>query len=99
MRVFLASDPDLTAPILAATKAFDPLLNVRTQMYISEQRYLNGTTYEDIARIAREVVSASKADLLSLCETLDKCALERNITVIAGKHMLDACEGLEITEI
>ena len=99
MREFLASDPDLTAPILAATKAFDPLLNVRTQMYISEQRYLNGTTYEDIARIAREVISASKADLLSLCETLDKCAGERNITVIAGKHMLDTCDGLEITEI
>ena len=57
--------------ILGAMADADPLLNTTERMAVAESRYFKGTTYEELCRIRRELVSTTKEDLLALLPMLE----------------------------
>ena len=91
IRGFCAEKPDLTGFILGAVSTLDPLMTEASRMTAAENRYFKGITEEDICRWYGELVRTTPADLLRLCEALDRVKEENAACVIAGSGQLDAC--------
>lgn len=91
IRQFCTADPDLTGFVLSSVSSLDPLLNTASKISVAETRYFKGMTYEDICRLYSELIHTSAADLLALCEGLDRIAQDNAVCVVAGQSQLDAC--------
>ncbi len=98
VRDFIKNDPDLTGFILSAVSSVDPLRTVDEKMSSGENRYFRGITEAEIVQRYRTLLGTKPADLLALCEMLERIAAEDSVCVTGGKDLLDAC-GSEIKEI
>ena len=100
IRTYCAETEDLTPMILGAMASADPLMNTEMKLVLAEKRYIEGTTYEDICRIRRELIGTTKEDLLALTAVLEDIASDDAVCVVAGQPLLDACGGkLEMQQI
>ena len=98
LREFCAGDEDLTKFIIGTVGDSEPLLSPRTMGRVAASRYLNGVTYEDSCRLRREMLTATRQDLLDLCETIRGITDCGAVCVVGGKDKLDAC-GDKLTHI
>lgn len=84
--------------ILGAVSNNDLPLSAEARVRLAENRYLKGTTHEDVERIHRELLHTSREEIVALCDTLDEIAKSENICVVGGQPQLDGC-GEKLTEI
>ena len=100
IRTYCAETADLTPMILGAMSSVDPLLNTQRKIALAEEHYFNGTAYEDVCRIRKELLGTTKEDLLALTGMLENVAADDAVCVVAGQPLLDACGGkLEMQQI
>ena len=86
--------------ILGAMSSVDPLLNTQRKIALAEEHYFNGTAYEDVCRIRKELLGTTKEDLLALTGMLENVAADDAVCVVAGQPLLEACGGkLEMQQI
>ena len=90
-----AKDMDLTGMVIGAVAQSDPLLTARMKGKTADTRYWQGTSYEDLCRHRRELLSAGPEDLEALAADLDRLAEEGSVCVLGSKKQLDACAGLD----
>lgn len=94
IRSFCAQNTDLTPMILGALASADPLLNTQQKITVAESRYFKGTSYEDICRVRKELISTTNEDLLALTKALENVAEDDAVCVVAGQPLLDGCGEL-----
>ena len=86
---------DLTGMIIGAVSDSDPLMTPRMRGKTADARYWQGTTYEDLCRMRKELLSAGPENVETLAEELDKLAEDASICVLAPRQKLEACAGLD----
>ncbi|MGX8698661.1 MAG: insulinase family protein [bacterium] len=98
LRDYLAEKPDLTSSILAAWSAADPLLNAQSRIALADTRWFRGITMEDVKRLRREILTTDADALLALLPDLSLASRSPVCVVVAGKELLETCEGLDRVE-
>ena len=90
-----AKSMDLTGMIIGAVSDADPLLTARMRGKTADIRHWRGTTYEDLCRLRKELLSAGPDDLETLAAELDEMTAEASVCVLVPRSKLDDCEGLD----
>ena len=83
---------DLTNAIIGAVGDATSLLSTRLKAAISVQRYLRGTTYEDLTEALEEILSTDHGDLLRVADALDRVSEANGTVIVADKERLDGCK-------
>jgi len=92
LRAIARSGEDLTSAIIGAVGDATPLLSTKLKAAVSAQRYLRGTTYEDLTAALEEILSANSEDLLVIADTLDRICETGGTVIVADKERLESCK-------
>ena len=99
LRAFARDGENLDQYIISALNELNPLLSARDKGILADGRYMNGYTREEAERIRRQILYAVPEDLIRCAEWLEAFAREGAVCVVAHQEALEACEGLEISDL
>ncbi|MCI8385327.1 MAG: hypothetical protein HFE95_02650 [Acutalibacter sp.] len=89
---------DMTGTILGAIAASEPLLTPRMRGKVSDSRYWQGISQEDLCRQRGEMLAATAQDMAELAGPVEKLAKEGSVCVLGSRKHLDDC-GEQLDEI
>jgi Zn-dependent M16 (insulinase) family peptidase len=92
LRKIAESGEDLTVSIIGAVGGALPLLSTNLKASLSVQRYLRGTTQEDLTQSIDEILSTTPDDLLKIADVLDKVCAADGVVIVADEEKLGSCD-------
>lgn len=90
LREFAESDVDLGRYIIGAMGEFEPYLSEPSKAAVSTSRYLSGYTEERRALLRSQILSADKAALLKVADTLRELSESFDSLLVAPKEKISA---------
>ena len=94
-----AKQEDLDPYIISALNELNPLLSPRDKGALADGRYMTGYLREEAEKIRRQILYVTPEDLARCAEWLEAFAREGAVCVVAHQDALNACEGLEISDL
>lgn len=84
--------------IIGTVAATEPVLSPWSEGLRAMNLYLSGQSGEDLARLRREILATTPAQLTAFADVLDAVCGEKRMCVVGGKAVMDACRELEHIE-
>ena len=81
----------LEQTIIGAVADSEPLLDAKDESQLAVTRALRGTTLEKKRRERRELLGATREDLLRCCDLLETMAKTGGVCVVGSEALVDAC--------
>lgn len=81
----------LEQTIIGAVADSEPLLDAKAESQLAITRALRGITLEKKRRERRELLGATREDLLRCCELLETMAKTGGVCVVGSEALVDAC--------
>lgn len=94
LREYVKKNADLTSLIIGAIGNVSPLLTPRSATELALTRYFSHSTYEEEARVLKELAATDKDDILALADTLDKICEDSALCLVGSRENIAACGDL-----
>ena len=99
LRAFVRDGRDLDPYVISALNELNPLLSPREKGALADARYMTGTTRETWERLRKQVLHATPEDLERCADCLEPFSREGSVCVVGYTEALNACGGLEISDL
>jgi Zn-dependent M16 (insulinase) family peptidase len=99
LRKIVSEGEDLTSAIIGAVGDATPLLSTKLRASVSSQRFLRGTTYEDLTEMLDEILKTDRSGLEEVADALDEICEKNGAVIVADKERLDSCRLDSILKI
>lgn len=94
LRRFCASEASLDKYIISTIAQTEPVITPRQEGLRAANLYFSNITNEDLARDRREILAATKEQLLAFSEALDRVCENASLCIVGGSHVLSASDDL-----
>ena len=99
LREFAREGGNLDQYIISALNELNPLLSARDKGAVADGRYMNRITREERDRLRQEVLHATGDDLVRCADWLEAFSREGAVCAVGHGEILEACRGLEISDL
>ena len=99
LRAFAEQGEDLDQYIISALNEMNPLLSPRDKGSLADGRYMTGYTREETERIRKQILNATKEDLIRCTDWLEAFSRDGAVCVVAHQDALDECSGLTVSDL
>ena len=99
LREFAREGGKLDQYIISALNELNPLLSARDKGAVADGRYMNRITREERDRLRQEVLHATGDDLVRCADWLEAFSREGAVCAVGHGEILEACRGLEISDL